>query len=242
MRIKFPFLYSVFNKFRREFYLVILRLFRRADDPKEVFSFYFKRNLFGDHDSKSGTGSSRAATESIRSALSPLLVNLNIKVILDVPWGDFNWAKEIDWNPFHCISADIVPGLVERNRLLHASDGIKFLTLDILADPLPRCDLILCRDLFIHLPNDLVQTALQNISRSGTQYLLTTQYDGVKANRDIKLGSFRPVNLLLPPFGLPIPELSIPDNDYLKIWGRTLALWPLDHTVGSEWPGPVMER
>ena len=93
MRTKFPFLYSVFNKFRRDFYLVILRLFRRADDPKEVFSFYFKRNLFGDPHSKSGTGSARAATESIRSALPPLLVNLNIQVILDVPCGDFELGE-----------------------------------------------------------------------------------------------------------------------------------------------------
>ena len=111
VRTKFPFLYSVFNKFRRDIYLVILRLYLRADDPKEVFSFYFKRNLFGDPDSKSGTGSSRPAIESIGSALPPLLVNLNIQVILDIPCGVFNWAKEIDWNPFHYIGADIVSGL-----------------------------------------------------------------------------------------------------------------------------------
>ena len=148
-------------------------------------------------------------------------------VILDVPCGDFNWAKEIDWKPFHYIGADIVSDLVDRNRALYASDGVEFLTLDILTDPLPRCDLILCRDLFIHFPNDLIQSALQNISRSSARYFLTTQYDEVKTNRDIKLGSFRPVNLMLPPFGLPKPEQTIPDNDYVKLWGRTLALWRL---------------
>lgn len=228
MRTKFPFPYSLFNKIRRDFYLVILRLFRNADDPKEIFSFYFERNLFGDPDSLSGTGSSLAATETIRSALPPLLASLNMRVVLDVPCGDFNWANEIDWTPYRYIGADIVPGLVERNHALYASDCVKFLTLDILTDPLPHCDLILCRDLFIHFPNALIQTALQNISRCGAQYLLTTQYDGVKSNRDIKLGSFRPVNLMLPPFGLPKPEHSIPDNDYLKLWGRSLALWRLD--------------
>ncbi len=245
MRTKFPFLYSIFNKIRRDFYLVILRLLRGADDPKEVFNFYFERKLFGDPDSLSGTGSSLAATATIRSALPPLLATLNMQVVLDVPCGDFNWAKEIDWKPFHYIGADIVSGLVERNRALYASDGVEFLTLDILTDPLPHCDLILCRDLFIHFPNDLIQSALRNISRSGAQYFLTTQYDGVKTNRDIKLGSFRPVNLMLPPFGLPKPEQSIPDNDYLKLWGRTLSLWrleALDQTVGSDWLGLGMER
>ena len=128
MRTKFPFLYSIFNKIRRDFYLVILRLLRGADEPKEVFNFYFERNLFGDPDSLSGTGSSLAATASIRSALPPLLATLNMKVVLDVPCGDFNWAKEIDWKPFHYIGADIVSDLVDRNRALYASDGVEFLT------------------------------------------------------------------------------------------------------------------
>ncbi len=228
MRTRFPFLYSLFNKIRRDIYLAILRLSRGGDDPKAVFSFYFERNLFGDPDSISGTGSTLAATGTIRSALPPLLSTLNMHVILDVPCGDFNWAKEIDWKPFHYIGADIVSDLVDRNRALYASDGVEFLTLDILTDPLPRCDLILCRDLFIHFPNDLIQSALHNISRSSARYFLTTQYDGVKTNQDIKLGSFRPLNLMLPPFGLPKPEQSIPDSDYLKLRGRTLGLWRLD--------------
>jgi hypothetical protein len=245
VRKKFPLLYSLFNKFRRDVYLVILRLLRKADDPEEVFRFYFERNLFGDPDSVSGTGSSLAATETICSALPPLLAKLNMRVILDIPCGDFYWAKEIDWTLFHYIGADIVSGLVERNRALYASDHVEFRTLDILTDPLPRCDVILCRDLFIHFPNNLIRTALQNISRSGAQYFLTTQYDEVKTNRDIKLGSFRPVNLMLPPFGLPKPEQSIPDHDYLKIWGRSLALWrldALDQSGGADWPGPGIER
>lgn len=245
MRTRFSFLFSLFNKIRRDLYLVILRFFRRAGDPKEVFSFYYERNLFGDPDSRSGTGSSLAATRAIRQALPTLLSTLNTRVILDVPCGDFHWAKEIDWTPFHYIGADIVPELINRNRALYTSEGVAFLTLDILTDPLLCSDLILCRDLFIHFPNDLIQSALQNISLSGARYFLATQYDGVKTNRDIRLGSFRPVNLMRPPFSLPEPEKRIPDNDYLKSWGRTLALWRLDAIVQSgdyDSPGPGMDK
>lgn len=245
MRSRFPIAYSLFNKARRDVYLALFRLARGRSGPKEIFSYYFERNLFGDSDSLSGTGSSVRATETIRSALPGLLSDLDVRVVLDVPCGDFNWAKEIDWKPYRYIGADVVPGLVERNRSLYGSDGIEFRTLDILTDPLPPCDLILCRDLFIHFPNDLVRTALGNIARSGARYLLTTQYDGVKSNRDIKLGSFRPVNLMLAPFGLPEPVRRIPDSDYLKLWWRTLSLWrsdALDHLVGSDSPGPCMER
>jgi hypothetical protein len=201
--------------------------------------------LFGDPESLSGTGSTLAATRTLRAALPSLLTNLHVKTILDIPCGDFFWAKEIDWQPFRYIGADIVAGLVERNRALYRSDGVEFQTRDILTDTLPSCDLILCRDLFIHFPNELVRSALKNISGSGARFLLTTQYNGVKINRDIRLGSFRPVNLMLPPFGLPEPQRSIPDDDYLKLRDRTLALWPLDavaRAMGYDSPGPAMDR
>ena len=229
MRTRFPIFYSLLNKVRRDIYLALIRLDRKGDEPKAVFKYFYDRNLFGDLESLSGTGSSLAATHSIRTALPPLLTELNVRVILDIPCGDYNWAKEIDWTPFDYIGADIVPDLVNRNRALYLSDKVEFQTIDILTDPFPRCDLILCRDLFIHFPNELIQAALHKIRLSGAQYLLATQYDGVQSNRDIALGSFRPVNLKCPPFNLPEPEHSIPDDDYLKLWGRTLALWKLEN-------------
>ena len=229
MRTRFPVLYSLINKLRRDLFLLALRRSRKADDPEALFAYFYERNLFGDAESFSGTGSSIAATRTIRAALPTLFASLDARTILDVPCGDFNWASDIDWEPFRYIGADIVPAIISRNRSLYASHkAAEFLVLDILTDPLPRCDLILCRDLFIHFPNDLIAQALRNISRSGAKYLLTTQYDDVKKNSDIKLGSFRPVNLTLPPFDLPPPRQIIPDRDYLKLWGRSLALWPLD--------------
>lgn len=245
MRTQFPIIYSLFNKIRRDLYLFSFRFSRRSDDPQEVFKFYFERNLFGDPDSLSGTGSSLAATETIREAVPRLLSALGVKVILDIPCGDFNWAKEIDWSPYRYIGADIVSELIDRNRELYASENLDFQTLNVIEDPLPRCDLILCRDLFIHLPNDHIQAALDNIRRSGARYLLATQYESARINRNIKMGSFRPVNLTRPPFDLPEPEQSIPDNDYLKLWGRTLALWRLDQLGPSgdpASPGPGMDR
>lgn len=221
------FVYSVFNKIRRDIHLAAFRRRNRTDDAKDIFSFYFERNLFGDGESLSGTGSSLAATETLRAALPQLLKDLEIQRLLDVPCGDFNWAKEIDWGQTHYTGADIVTGLVDQNRERYGGEGREFMNFDILTEPLPDCDLILCRDLFIHFPNASVQTALANIRKSKARYLLTTHYTRVTSNRDIKLGSFRPLSLELPPFGLPAPERVIHDDDYLKSWGRTMALWPV---------------
>ena len=222
-----PFTYSAFNKIRRDFHLKLLQLNGKSDHANEIFGYYFRHNLFGSSESLSGTGSSFAATKTIRSALPDLLRDLGVTSVLDVPCGDFNWAKEVDWSPLHYIGADIVPELIERNQALYASDGVEFITLDILTDKLPRCDLALCRDLFIHLPNDHVQCALERITQSGAKYLLATQYEKVTINRNIRLGSFRPINLVQPPFCLGRPLQSIFDGDYLSTWGRTLALWRL---------------
>lgn len=222
------FLYSVFNKVRRDFYLAAFRRRHKTEDPREIFNFYYEKNLFGDADSLSGTGSSLPATKSIRAALPQLLRDKEVQRMFDVPCGDFHWAKEIDWGQTCYIGADIVPDLVARNRDLYGDDRREFVTLDILSDPLPDCDLVFCRDLFIHIPNAAVQAALSNIRKSNARYLLTTHYTGVTINRDIKLGSFRPLNLELPPFGLPAPEQIIRDDDYLKSWGRTMALWRVE--------------
>ena len=229
MREHFPLLYSLFNKIRRDLYLIGLKLSGKATDSESIFQFYFERNLFGDATSLSGTGSSLAATKSIRASIPSLLAELHVGLLIDVPCGDFFWAKELSWEKIQYVGADVVPTLIEQNLQKHTADGIGFVVLDILKDPLPNCDLILCRDLFIHFPNELVRTALKNIKSSGARYLLTTQYDGVKFNRDISLGSFRPINLTLPPFNLPLPERRIPDDDYHKIWRRTLSLWSVDN-------------
>jgi SAM-dependent methyltransferase len=228
VKSRFPFLYSVFNKIRRDLYLALFRRRKKTEDPREIFNFYYERNLFGDAESLSGTGSSLMATRSIRAALPQLLRGHDIRRMLDVPCGDFHWAQEIDWGGTRYIGADIVPGLVDRNQELHGTEGREFIILDIVSDPVPPCDLVFCRDLFIHLPNATVRAALSNIKNSGAAFLLTTHYTDVTANRDIKVGSFRPVNLELQPFGLPEPEQIIRDDDYLKSWGRTMALWRVE--------------
>lgn len=219
-----PLVYSVCNKLRRDLHLACLRRSGR-DDAQAVFQYYFEKNLFGDRESLSGTGSSLAATGTIRAALPPLFDRLGVRSVLDVPCGDFNWLRALDWSGIAYIGADVVPDLIERNRARHGAEGIRFQVIDVLGDDLPRADLVLCRDLFIHLPNDSVRQAVANVRRSGATWLLATHYAGVRRNRDIPLGSFRPVNLECPPFGLPPPRATIRDADYLDLWGRTLSLW-----------------
>ena len=83
---------------------------------------------------------------------------------------------------------------------------------DVIRDPLPAADLILCRHLLIHLSFRQGLAALENFRRTGAQYLLATTNPSLPENREIvQTGSFRPVNMERAPFMLPRPLQVLPD-------------------------------
>jgi hypothetical protein len=118
---------------------------------------------------------------------------------------------------------DIVEALIVNNKRL-IQTGLTFITLDILADPIPDCDVWLCRDLLFHFPNSAVQQVLDRFVQSKVKYFMTSQFTNVQAHPDIEFGKYRPVNLCCKPFGWPKPLDLIYDGDetdahrYIGIW------------------------
>lgn len=190
----------------------------RPGYARDVFSRIHGEGLWGCAESASGIGSTLAATESVRRELPPLLARLGVRTLLDAPCGDFNWMSAVDLGGVRYVGVDIVPGLVEQNR---ARYGPGFICADITRDPLPRADLVLCRECLIHLPYRSARAALDNFRRSGAEYLLTTNYPGA-VNRDILTGQWRPLDLRAPPFNFGAPLATIDEGE-----GRLLALWRL---------------
>ncbi len=97
-----------------------------------------------------------------------------------------------------------MPALIEKKR----ADQGEFGTFDVMylvSDDLPKADLVMVRDCFIHLPHAVVKKAIENVKRSGSRYLLTTTSPGRVDNIDIELGGFRPVDLQATPYDLPPP-------------------------------------
>lgn len=197
----------------------------RGRDAEAVFSEIYEGNLWGDPESVSGRGSTLGRTEAIRRALPALLEDVGAGSILDAPCGDFNWMRHVELGPVRYVGADVVPGLVARNRKLYGRGGREFLTLDITRDPLPRADVILCRDCFMHFSFRDVRSAVANFKRSRSEYLFATTHAGVREHRDIATGQGgRYLNLQLPPFNFPEPLKSVVEDPEL---GKCLGVWRL---------------
>jgi len=192
---------------------------------RKTFQKMFHGNDWGSAESVSGPGSTLAATQSIRSSLPELLKRLEVKTLLDVPCGDFNWMphvlRDLDMD---YIGADIVPELIERNTGRFGGERIRFRVLDLTIDELPACDLLFCRDCLFHLPLHDVRQALGNFVQSGIPYMLVTNHPKESVNHEIIHGEFRPLNLQVAPFHLPEPRWQVPEDD-LKKSGQVLALW-----------------
>ncbi|MFU8829650.1 MAG: class I SAM-dependent methyltransferase [Phycisphaerales bacterium] len=172
-----------------------------------------------DEASVSGPGSTLDATFALRKALPTLITDLNIRSILDAPCGDCRWIRCADLAGVRYTGADIVEPLIEANRdRLSTSDftgvsELDFTCCDLVGDPLPKVDLIMCRDCLVHLKNEDVLRALANFRASGSTWLLTTTFPDAAENPNLKkTGAWRPINLQLPSFNLPVPERVIKEH------------------------------
>ena len=125
----------------------------------------------------------------------------------------------------------LLPDYVDAARRANSDPRRRFAVHDLLADPLPPADLVLCRDLLVHLSFDEVHRLLARIADSGSRYLLTTTFTDRTSNMDIEHGNWRPLNLCLPPFDLPSPvELLVEgcaeeDGIYAD---KSLGLWRVE--------------
>lgn len=182
---------------------------------EEKFSLIYRTQywLGFNKGSLSGSGSGFDETHKIRINLPIFLQKYQINTILDLPCGDFYWMSKVDLGNINYLGGDIVSDIIEENKLKYSNEKCSFTKLNLLEDSLPTVDLIFTRDCFVHLSNDQVLIAIQNIKRSGSKYFLTTTFEDVKENKVVYGGDmWRKINILLTPFNLLNPVEIIDDS------------------------------
>jgi SAM-dependent methyltransferase len=197
---------------------------------KSVFKEIYHSNFWGSSESVSGRGSTLEETALVIELMNDLIIKFNIKSILDIPCGDFNWMNRVDLSSVSYIGADIVEEIIDKNNFKFSSSNITFMVKDLINDPLPQYDLIIVRDCLVHLSNKDIQKCLNNIKNSGSKYLLATSFPSFSHNKNIVTGEWRPINLQRKPFYLSSPieifrERSLDDSDLFNC--KSLMLWDI---------------
>jgi hypothetical protein len=163
-----------------------------------------------------GWGSEIEHTFEIRKELPRLIKKYGVKILNDAGCGDLNWISTIGLRNVNYRGYDLFHYDAWNNNPL------KCRTFDITERNMRKADMIICRDVFIHLPNDLVLQTLDHFRQSSSLLLSTSFLDANNMHRmsepELK---YNKINLAIEPFGLGKPLICI-EEDYPK---KFTCLW-----------------
>ena len=209
----------------------------KGKHQSEVFKKVFEINDWSSSESKSGMGSTLEFTANTREQLPKIFEKYNIKRVLDVACGDFNWMKEIVDTLEYYKGTDIVQELIDRNNEKYRVEGkVEFECNDIVDEFKPdgQFDAIIAKDVLVHFPTEKVIETLENFKKSGIKYVFLTHFTDIDVNVDIEsFGLWRPINFRLNPFNhdAPIEIIKEEVETYFfmkkQMTDKTLSLWEI---------------
>jgi SAM-dependent methyltransferase len=149
----------------------------------------------------SGPGSHPVACQPLIQFLNRFLKDNSVTSIVDFGCGDWQFMSEIDIRGGRYLGLDVVDHVLAVNRARYGSSDIAFeMTPDDLST-LPDADLLLVKDVLIHLPNAYIIDLTRNFSKF--KYIITINNSARELkyyNLEIEAGGFHAVDLSLPPF------------------------------------------
>jgi SAM-dependent methyltransferase len=169
----------------------------------EAFTLAYKT---GQWHHGSGSGSSPANTRTYRRFLAAYMQENRIRSVLDIGCGDWQFSRLIDWTGIDYLGVDVVPAVIGHNWFRYARPTIRFEHGDVLNgyQP-PDADLILCKDLFQHWPDDAIHQLGARLT--GRRALITYDLGGGPGPEwDTEPGGYRPLDLTRLPFTWPAWE------------------------------------
>ena len=197
---------------------------KNSELKKKVFTSIYKSNhwvqngklLPQEFVSVSGHGSNVGTNQyaQLVKNFKKIIKNYEINSILDMPCGDFLWIKEIiEKKNIDYLGIDIVEELIKNNNLRYKNEKINFQTYDIVNfETNKKFDLVLIRDLFLHIKNNDIIKILNNLKLMNIRYVAINSYNN-EENDEVVIGQHRKVNLLIKPFNLKKPIHSFKDYE-----------------------------
>lgn len=208
----------------------------KIKDLEGRFTKIYESNAWNDPDSVSGTGSSKKATELLRSKLPSIFEELKIRSVFDAPCGDFHWFKLVlDSCQIRYLGADIVTEIIDNNNFQYSDNTTNFVKLDITKDEFPKADLMFCRDFLFHLSFSDIRKVLINFINSDIDYLMTSTHvnQATFENFDIVSGDYRKIDLFSEPFNFPNETVSQVDDWLDPEPKRKMCIWTKEQIKSS---------
>jgi SAM-dependent methyltransferase len=157
-----------------------------------------------------GRGTSGPVTEFgtklFRTLIEDFLKGTKSKSVVDAGCGDWQLARSIDWTGIDYRGFDIVADVIDRNKQRFEKPNVHFFVANVVDDDLPPADLLLCSWVLQHLSNADVARFLAKQLPKYRHVIIANSVDPsalTAANRDIKAGDFRFLDVTKPPFSLP---------------------------------------
>lgn len=190
-------------------------------ENKDIFNRIYKKNLwlFG-----SGPGSiAWSVRPYIRFLQQFLDEHPDIRSVLDVGCGDWQMGSQIEWGNRQYTGIDISDHILAITRDRYGTDQFHFHVIDAAQEALPPADLIIIKDVLIHLSNKEVETILEKCR--SYPYVIIVNDVGIfyTANRNIQSGWIpRKLDVSLPPFSFPGKKMA---TFYERIFTVAAALF-----------------
>jgi len=185
-------------------------------DSETNFSRIYAGEEWG-AEARSGLGSREDTTREFRSFLEGFLQEHDIRSVVDAGCGHWptGYQRFMNWHGVHYMGVDVVPYVVEENMALFQDPDVLarygLASAECIAgsvsNPLPSADLLMVKDVLMHLPNAAVESFLRSsVTGAAPKYrmILLVQNDvppvPVRQMVDIEPGQLLPFDITAPPF------------------------------------------
>lgn len=152
----------------------------------------------------SGHGSLPSVTRSYRRYLQRFIDQPDVRHVVDLGCGDWQFSRYIDWSSVDYLGLEVVPELIESNTTAYGASNVRFARSPARFADLPPADLLIAKDVLQHWPSRDISDFL-TIAVEQYRYCLITNCVRPKRDRnsDIPMGAFRPLDIREPPFNAP---------------------------------------
>ena len=187
-------------------------------DP-DVFDKIYENSYWG---KGSGGGSSPEATQPYKIFLEDFIRQHDIKSVVDLGCGDWQFSQFLDFGGATYIGIDASKRVIAHNQQSFSRPGVSFGNLPKDCSDIPSADLLVCKDVLMHLSTKEVQDIV-SILPNFKYALITNDVPCLSAfgeiilrlrrpfwpvvNREIKTGDYRTLDPTQRPFNLKLKKV-----------------------------------